>query len=60
MFDDAHLSLAAPVPSGPPPPVGSVNSLTELRGHVSAICVLSIFHLFDEEEQLELGKRLAG
>jgi hypothetical protein len=59
-FDDAHLSLTAPVPSGPPPTVASVNTLTELRGHISAIHASSLFHLFNEEKQLELGKRLAA
>ena len=59
-FDDSHLSLAAPVASGPPPPVASVNSLTELRGHISAIHASSLFHLFGEEKQFELGKRLAA
>jgi len=59
-FDDAHLSLAALVPPGPPPPVGSVNTLTELRGHISVILASSFFHLFDEEKQFELGKRLAA
>ena len=60
VFDDAHLSLTALVPPGPPPPVASVNTLTELRGHISVILACSLFHLFDEEKQLELGKRLAA
>ena len=60
MFDDAHLSPTTPVPSGPQPPVASVNSLTELRGHTSVIYASALFHLFDEEKQLELGKRLAA
>ena len=59
-FDDAHLSLTAPVPSGTPPPVASVNTLTELRSHISVIHASSLFHLFDEEKQFELGKRLAA
>jgi len=59
-FDNAHLSPTAPVSSGPPPPVASVNTLTELRGHVSAIHASSLFHLFNEEKQFELGKRLAS
>ena len=59
-FDDAHLSLTAPVPSGPPPPVASVNTLTELRAHISAIHASSFFHLFNEEKQSELGGRLAA
>jgi hypothetical protein len=37
-----------------------VNTLTELRGHISAIHASSLFHLFGEEKQFELGKRLAA
>ena len=59
-FDDAHLSLTAPIPSGPPPPVASVSTLTELRGHISVIHAAALFHLFNEEKQFELGKRLAA
>jgi len=59
-LDDAHLSLTIPAPSDPLLPVESINSLTELRGHISAAYASSLFHLFDEEEQFELGKRLAG
>ena len=60
VFDGAHLSPTAPVSSGPPPPVSSVRTLTELRGHISAIYASSFFHLFNEEQQLEVGKRLAA
>jgi len=59
IFDDAYLSPTASVPYGVPPPVSSVNTLTELRGHTSVISISSFFHMFDEERQLELGKRLA-
>ena len=59
-FDDAHLSLTAPVSSGPPLPVASVNTLTELRGHISVIHASALFHLFNEEKQFELCKRLAA
>ena len=58
-FDDAHLCPTAPVPSSPPS-VASVNTLTELRGHLSVIYAASLFHLFSEERQLELAKRLAA
>jgi len=60
VFDDAHLSLTAPRSSGPPPPVRSVNSLTELRERVSAIYASSFFHLFSEENQFEACKRVAA
>jgi len=59
-FDDTHFSPTAQAPSGPPPPVALVNTLTELRGHISVIHASSLFHLFDEEKQLELGRRLAA
>ena len=59
-FDDTHLSPTGPVLSGPPPPVASVNSLTELRGHISVIHASSLFHLFNGGKQFELGKRLAA
>ena len=60
VFDDAHLSPTAPAPSSPPPAVASINSLTELREHISVIYASSLFHLFNEEKQTELGKRLAA
>ena len=57
-FDDAHLCPIVPIPPGPPPPVASVNTLTELLGQVSVIHASSLFHLFSEEKQSELAKRL--
>jgi len=59
-FDDAYLCPTAPIPPGPPPPVASVNTLTELLGHVSVIYSSSVFHLFNEEKQLEFAKRFAA
>ena len=59
-FDDAHLCPTAPAPSGPPPPIVSVKHLTELRGHVSVIHASSLFHLFGEEKQFDLAKRVAS
>lgn len=60
VFNDAHLCHTAPIPSSPPPSIASVNTLTELLGHVSVIYASSLFHLFNEEKQLELAKRLAA
>ncbi|KXN93154.1 hypothetical protein AN958_00078, partial [Leucoagaricus sp. SymC.cos] len=37
-----------------------LRSLTPLQGHVSAIHASSFFHLFDEEKQNELARRLAS
>lgn len=59
-FDDAHLCPTEPVPLGPPPPMASVKTLTELRGHISVIHASSFFHLFNEEKQFELAKRVAS
>ena len=59
-FNDAHLCPTAPMPPGPPPSVASVNTLTELLGHVSVIHASSLFHLFNEEKQVELAKRLGA
>ena len=50
VFDEAHLSSTVPIQSGPPPPVASVDSLTKLRGHISAIYASFLFHPFDEEK----------
>ncbi|KAJ3574693.1 hypothetical protein NP233_g1602 [Leucocoprinus birnbaumii] len=38
----------------------SLKSLTPLNGHISAIHASSFFHLFDEERQANLAKRLAS
>lgn len=59
-FDDAHLCLTAPVSPGSQPSVASVNTLSELRGHISVIHASSFFHLFDEEKQFELAKRVGS
>ena len=59
-FDDAHLCPTALVPLGPPPPMASVKTLTELRGHISVIHASSFFHLFNEDKQFELAKRVAS
>ena len=59
-FDDAHLCPTAPMPPGPPPSISSVDTLTELRGHISVVHASSLFHLFNEEKQFELGKRLGS
>ena len=59
-FDDAHLSLTAPAPPSPPPSLATVKTLTELRGHISVIHASSFFHLFGEEKQFELAKRIGS
>ena len=59
-FDDAHLCPTAPIPPDPPYSVASVNTLTELLGHISVIYASSLFHLFNEEKQFELAKRFVA
>ncbi|KZT74620.1 hypothetical protein DAEQUDRAFT_720820 [Daedalea quercina L-15889] len=47
-------------PELPAPQLAQITSLTPLLGHISAIHASSFFHLFDEEQQLELARSLAG
>ncbi|KAJ7685867.1 hypothetical protein B0H17DRAFT_842284, partial [Mycena rosella] len=42
------------------PPLTSLTSLTPLCGHVSAIHVSLVFHLFLESQQLQFARALAG
>lgn len=58
-FDGAHLCPTAPIPSSPVS-LASVNTLTDLRGHISVIHASSFFHLFGEEKQFELAERVAS
>lgn len=64
IFDPAFLEPAAPVyaaPSTSTPTVSTVRTLTELRGHVSAITICAVFHVFETEEaQLRLARALAS
>ncbi|KAJ3562191.1 hypothetical protein NP233_g9729 [Leucocoprinus birnbaumii] len=43
-----------------PTDLQELKSLTPLQGHVSVIHISSVFHLFDEERQASLAKRLAS
>lgn len=47
-------------PETPAPSLSGLTTLTPLLGHVSAIHASSFFHLFDEPQQLELARALAG
>jgi len=51
--------LDAP-PEASAPALSSLTTLTPLHGHVSVIHTSSFFHLFSEEKQLELARKLAG
>ncbi|KAK7019944.1 methyltransferase ausD [Favolaschia claudopus] len=54
----APLSTSSIRPS-PPPQLSSLTSLAPLVGHISAIHVSSLFHLFFEPQQLQLVRTLA-
>ena len=64
VFDPTFLSPREPFAELPtafrPVNLGSLKSLTPLQGHVSAIFAGSFFHLFGEDQQLELARRLAA
>ncbi|KAJ7621182.1 hypothetical protein FB45DRAFT_137011 [Roridomyces roridus] len=66
VFDPAFLEPCAPflaptdVTTPVPAPLTSLTSLTPLRGHVAAIHISNVFHLFYEPEQLKLAHALAG
>ncbi|KAG7448621.1 uncharacterized protein BT62DRAFT_992644 [Guyanagaster necrorhizus] len=44
----------------PVPELSQVQSLAELRGHISAIHTSAFFHLFDEEGQFEIANIMAA
>ncbi|PFH52913.1 hypothetical protein AMATHDRAFT_1651 [Amanita thiersii Skay4041] len=61
-FDPNMISPRAPLyetPQTPCPDLKSLKSLNPLQGHISAIHASSFFHLFNEEKQLELARKLA-
>jgi hypothetical protein len=63
VFDPKHLDVFPPLASaceGPIPDLRSLTSLNRLRGRVSAIHASIFFHLFSEEQQLHVGRALAG
>ena len=51
---DEIYNAGAPIPV-----LRNLHSLTPLQGKISAIYSASLFHLFDEEAQLKLARRLA-
>ncbi|EED81244.1 predicted protein [Postia placenta Mad-698-R] len=62
-LDSNFLKTVPPfysAPETPRPDLRSLKTLTPLLGHVSAINASSFFHLFDEPQQLEVGRALAG
>ncbi|KZT13253.1 uncharacterized protein LAESUDRAFT_719587 [Laetiporus sulphureus 93-53] len=62
-FNTSFLKPVPPFcspPETPVPPLSSLTTLTPLLGHVSAIHASSFFHLFDEAQQLQLARSVAG
>ncbi|KAK7052305.1 methyltransferase ausD [Favolaschia claudopus] len=61
-LDPNFLQPSSPLPtsSSSLPPSSSLTSLTPLIGHISAIHISSLFHLFFEPQQLLLARALAG
>ncbi|KAJ7750474.1 hypothetical protein DFH07DRAFT_888089 [Mycena maculata] len=65
-LDPAFLEPSPPfaspadVSTPAPAPLTALTSLTPLRGHVAAIHISSVFHLFFEPQQLQLARALAG
>ncbi|KAF9446768.1 hypothetical protein P691DRAFT_167687 [Macrolepiota fuliginosa MF-IS2] len=64
IFDPSILRPRQPFYQPPATPrpqnLRTLESLTPLQGHISAICVLWFFHLYGEEKQIELAKQLAS
>lgn len=59
IFDDPHLDPNAEVQAFPAS-LDTLRNLTPLAGHVSAIYASSLFHLFTEEQQTTLARRLSA
>ncbi|KAG2107084.1 hypothetical protein BD769DRAFT_1366345 [Suillus cothurnatus] len=63
VFDPGFLSISQPansVPEGAMPDIQTLQSLNDLHGRVGVIHTSKLFHLFDEEKQLELARALGG
>lgn len=62
-FDDAVIAPHAPFTDPPASlhlDLRTLTSLTPLHGRVSAVHASRFFHLFTEEQQIDLARRLAG
>jgi hypothetical protein len=62
-FSEAFISASPPAvtsPPGPAPDLKTLQTLNPLKGRVSAIHASSFFHLFEEEDQAVLARRLAS
>jgi len=58
IFDDSFIDLNGPPCTGESP-LNTIKSLNELKGRINAIHISRLFHLFTEQQQLELAHRLA-
>ena len=62
-FDPQFLApspILSVLPTAPLPRLNTLTSLTPLVGCISAIHASAFFHLFSEEKQLDMAKRLAS
>ena len=63
VFDPSMIAPHAPFYTPPltaPPELRSLTSLTPLQGHISAMYVGALFHLFDEAKQLQIARQAAS
>ncbi|KAI0762267.1 hypothetical protein C8Q74DRAFT_1207056 [Fomes fomentarius] len=65
VFNPDFLAVQPPLahadaPNEPAPALARVQSLNELRGHVSAVFMGKFLHLFDEAAQARIARALAG
>ncbi|KAJ6471691.1 hypothetical protein DFH09DRAFT_954321, partial [Mycena vulgaris] len=64
VLDGGFLAPAVPQPtstSAPPsPPLTTITSLTALTGHVSILHISYVFHQFDDQQQIDLARAIAG
>ena len=64
IFDQTFLAsgpvVTERIPNEPSVDISTLTSLTPLRGKLSAIHASSFFHLFNEEQQAELARKLGS
>ncbi|EJD47004.1 hypothetical protein AURDEDRAFT_62737 [Auricularia subglabra TFB-10046 SS5] len=58
VFSDSVIDASGTPLTAPPTSLAQVDSLTPLLGHITAIYASSFFHLFSEERQRLLARRL--
>ncbi|PPQ78837.1 hypothetical protein CVT26_011848 [Gymnopilus dilepis] len=63
VFDTSFLAQQEPVYTGTdlkPLDISTLQSLSPLHGRLKAIAALALFHLFDEDQQIQLAHRLGA